>query len=578
MQIKTVLGKILKKRAENFKKEDLNNKIDADLLILELICSRIQNPNQIESYLNPKSKNSLKNPKNLKDFESSIEFIFKAIETNKKMLIFGDYDVDGTISTAILIYFFRQINFTNYEFFIPNRFKHGYGLTKKAIEDIPNLKNIDILIILDCGTSSIEEISYIKNTFNIDTIVIDHHKSNETLPQAKGIINPNRFGELCENEFKDLSASGVLFFFLLILNRKFQKSDENILNLLDLVAISTICDVMPLIKINRFFVNSGLKKINENSRKSIFWIKEFLNSKEINAGDIGFKIGPLINAGGRIEDANLSVKLLTSEDKNECFQIFNKLKAFNEERKEIENEILKEIKLQEELINYQILEYGFVFLYNKNWHEGLVGIISSRIKDKYNRVAIIGFLNENTVKCSARSIENIDIGQNILELKTLNLIINGGGHKMAGGLSFFEENYSKIFQHLSKNIKILNEEYQKIKNMYFDLEVSLASLDVKLVKNLKILEPYGIYNPKPVFLIKNIKVKYYEILKEKYLKLIITDGFTVKNAICFNAFETDMFNILMKDIKIDILVNLDINFYKENESLSIQILDCLLKK
>ena len=522
----------------------LSQKKNINPLLAKLLLIRKINSDEISNYLKPNIANNIPNPFLLKDMEKSVDRVILAIRNKEKIGIIADYDVDGSTSASILYKFLK--NFTNDIFIkVPNRLSEGYGPNFRIMDDFLE-KNIDLIFSLDCGTSSFNIIDN-KKYSNIDVIVIDHHLSEPTMPDVFSIINPNRFDE--DSDYVDLAAVGVTYLFLMALRKKMRKigyfneiNEPNLLYLLDLVALGTVCDVVNLSSYNRVFVSMGLDLINKRKNTAISKILDNSNiNKTPNAGDIGYLIGPQLNAASRVDDSSLPYKLLISKSIDEIDKISRKLILLNEKRKLIENNVYEDALLQAEKQTNE----NFILVYGNDWHNGVLGIIASRLINKFNKPTIvISFINSIGVG-SARSIKSIDLGNLILNAKNENIINGGGGHKMAAGLQINKNQLSVFINFLKKNINFLPINIFQKKEI-FDLEISSDEINNDLLSILELMEPFGSGNSEPKFIIKDIKIDHINTLKNKHLLLIFHNnlGSTIKG-ICFNCVGTFLGDYLL---------------------------------
>ena len=378
--------------------------------------------------------------------QNAIDRTYKALLKNEIIGIFGDYDVDGATSTALLSRYFLSIN-RKIETYIPDRKKEGYGPSVNGFNNLMS-RGAKIIFTVDCGTLSFEPVSLAQKS-NIDVIILDHHQSDINIPKACAVINPNRHDD--NSKLNYLCAAGVCFMYLVALNKKLREKnwfiennilEPNILNLLDLVSLGTVCDVVPLIGLNRAIVKQGLKVLKKRTNLGLKTLYDLCKIKsQPSTFDLGYILGPRINAGGRVGRSSHGAELLTSEDPSKAYRIASDLEKYNTERKSIE-------MLLSEEVNDQVKKYyndPVLVLSNKNWHEGIIGIVASRIKDKYCKPTIIISIENNKGKGSARSILGFDIGTLIIKSVQLNILEKGGGHKMAGGF-VIEENKIELFR------------------------------------------------------------------------------------------------------------------------------------
>jgi len=512
-------------------KYSLNN------IVAKLISIRKKNIKNIELYLNPKIKNLLPNPFHLKDMNAAVNRTYKSILKNDGIGIFGDYDVDGATSTALLSTYFKSIKQKFYTY-IPDRKNEGYGPNIKAFEKLIKLGS-KIIFTVDCGTLSYKPIEYAQNK-NIDIIILDHHQSDIKLPNACALINPNRFDET--SELKYLCAAGVCFVFLIALNIKLRESkwflnnnieEPNILNFLDLVSLGTVCDVVPLVDLNRAIVKQGLKIIKQRSNLGLKTLYDLCKiESQPSTHDLGFKLGPRINAGGRVGKSSHGAELLISEDPTRAYKIASDLDRFNKERQTIEHFLVEQVDSKaKKLDNYPVL-----VLYGENWHEGVIGIVAARMKEKYNKPTIIISLNGLMGKGSARSIVGFDIGSNIIKAVQSGILIKGGGHKMAGGFSIKKNKLTEFEDFIIKNYEKTKLDVSKGMNLYLDSTIAPSALNEDFYNKINILAPFGSGNNEPKFMIENLNLINSQIVGLKHIKAILKgrDG-TVFNTFTANA-------------------------------------------
>ena len=578
MSLISVLGKkwVLRK----FNNEDINffkENFFLDTTVSKLLSIRGIPKNEVELFLNPSLKNILPNPNILKDMDTATDRAFNSIREGEPIGIFGDYDVDGASSTALLGNFFKEIKH-KYEIYIPDRKTEGYGPTIKGLKKLIDLKT-KLIFTVDCGTMSFEPIEY-ANSIKTDIIVLDHHQSELKLPNAYSIVNPNRLDD--KSNLNYLSAVGVCFMFLISLNKKLREkgwfkknriNEPNLLNFLDLVSLGTICDVVPLIGLNRALVKQGLKVLNLKKNLGLKTLFDICNiESNLSTYHLGYMIGPRINAGGRVGKSSHGANLLLTSDPKQLFKIANELEQFNNERKLLEANLLSLV------LNSSTDEKDepVLILSGENWHEGIIGIIASRIKDKFNKPTIIISFKDGIGKASARSVVGFDIGSIIISAVNDNLLIKGGGHKMAGGFSVSKDklNELKIF-FFKKFEKYKKENYDKEKT-YIDTEISASAINLKFYENIQKLAPFGSGNPEPKFIIENLKVIKSKIVGEKHVKSILSakDGSSV-SSICFNCVDNQMGQFLINNNKdfFNMAGKLSLNNWKGKENVEFIIDD-----
>ncbi len=528
---------------ENFSLDELTSK---------LLSIRNIKKEDAQAFLNPSIKNFLPNPEIINDMKKSAKRTIHAISQNHKIGIFGDYDVDGASATALLANFFKSINIP-YEIYIPDRKKEGYGPSTESFKKLID-SGTKLIFTVDCGTLSFEAIDYAFKK-NIDVIVLDHHQSEVNLPKAFSIVNPNRLDD--KSDLKYLCAAGVTFMFLISLNKELRLTDwfnkskitePNLLEYLDLVALGTICDVVPLVGLNRAIVSQGLKILKSKKNlglKTLFDICK-IQSKP-NTYHIGYQLGPRINAGGRVGKSSHGANLLISNNPKDVFKIASELDLFNKERQILEKDLMN--KILKNLGNKT--HESVLVIFGKNWHEGVIGIVASRIKDKFNKPVIIISLDDSGIgKASARSIVGFDMGSVIISAVQENILIKGGGHKMAGGFTIKTENVEKFKKFILKKFERLSNTNTNVKPLYLDSIIAPTALNVEFYNKVNTLAPFGSGNPEPKFVLENMRSINNKIINEKHIKSVLLglDGSTVKS-IAFNCVENEIGAYLLKKDK-----------------------------
>jgi len=512
----------------------LSQKFELPLIVGKLLSIRKIKEENIDFFLNPNINQHVPNPSKIKDMSLATERVVEAIKKNQKIGIIADYDVDGSTSASILYKFLKNYN-SSIILKIPNRLVDGYGPNLKLMREM-QLQNIDLLFTLDCGTTSNNIIDN-EEFQKIDVIVIDHHLSKFELPRVHSIINPNRFDD--KSDYKQMAAVGVTFLFLMSLRKELRnhnlfnnKKEPNLLSYLDLVALGTVCDVVELKQFNRLFVLKGLELIHKRYHKGI---SKLIDNSKINSPpssqDLGYIVGPQINAASRIDDSTLASKLLITNDTEQIEIISRKLYLFNEKRKLIESQILEKATKQAEIKQNS----KYILVYGENWHQGVLGIVASKLLNIYNKpVIVLSFLNTFGVG-SARSIDGVDLGSIILNAKIKGLIIEGGGHAMAAGLKLNYKDLENFKNYLDESFKLYEQHvFEKIIN--FDLIISVNDLNLNLLDSLEKLQPYGKGNPEPYFIISDLKIDSIKILKNKHILIFFENDLGNKiKGICFNS-------------------------------------------
>jgi single-stranded-DNA-specific exonuclease len=526
----------------------LKDNFSLDEITSKLLSIRKIKRDEVNSFLNPSIKNFLPNPNDLADMVKTSVRTLEAVEKKEKIGIFGDYDVDGATSTALLGKYFSELKIS-YEIYIPDRRKEGYGPSVKSFEELIK-KGVKIIFTVDCGTLSFKAIDYAKKN-NIDVIVLDHHQSEVNLPNAYSVVNPNRLDD--KSNLQYLCAAGVTFMFLVSMNRILRSekwfinneiNEPNLINYLDLVSLGTVCDVVPLIGLNRAMVKQGLKilKLKKN-----LGLKTLLDICRIESNPsiyhLGYMLGPRINAGGRVGKCSHGANLLLESDPKNVFKLATELDKYNKERQILEKELLQ--KILNETKDYS--KDPVLILSGKNWHEGVIGIVAARLKDKFNKPVIIISIKNDIGKASARSIVGFDIGSIIIAANQEKILLKGGGHKMAGGFSIKIENINIFKDFIFRKFKNINEDLSKERPLYLDSIISVTAVNLDFYNKVNLLAPFGSGNPEPKFIIENLKTVNSKVVGEKHIKsvLIGQDGTSLKS-IAFNAIEADLGAYLLK--------------------------------
>lgn len=526
-------------------------------LVSRLLAMKNIHFNSVENYLNPKLRNLLKNPYHLCDMDKAVKTIYDAIIKKKHICIYGDYDVDGATSTALMIKFFKAIN-VNTIFYIPDRMDEGYGLSIDAVKFLKK-KGVDLIITVDCGISCHEAVDY-ANELGINVVITDHHLGSNKLPNAKAVVNPNRLDE--ESEYKYLAGVGVAFMVCIAINSYLRESkyykinkinEPNLLVYLDLVALGTICDVMPLVGINRALVKQGLEVFKKRKNVGLAALADQVKIEEINdTYHLGYMIGPRINACGRVGNVNIGSKLLSCDDINEARILAKELDDFNTERQTIEKNILN--KAVEKIETKGLASENFIFLIGESWHEGVIGIIASRLKDRYGKPTFIISSNGKEGKASCRSIDSsIDIGSVIIEAKEKKLLLTGGGHAMAGGFTFEINKTEELKNFIKNRLNSKIEKFLSINEKEYDLCLDCNDISLKLVQDIELIGPYGAGNHKPKIMIENVSIVNIKPFgkSEEHLRLIVVSNNKYKpTSLIVNVFrvkkEDAIYQIIMK--------------------------------
>lgn len=499
-----------------------------------LINRRMSAPSEVRRFLYPSLKD-LHNPFLLKDIEKGVNRLIEAILKGERIAVYGDYDADGITSIVVLVKFLQDIQ-QSVTYYIPDRIKEGYGLNKNAIDTIKN-DRVSLIITVDCGITDTEEIAYAASQ-GIDTIILDHHEVPDILPDAVAAIDP--FRDDCSFPFKHLAGVGIVFNFLIALRGALRnigfwnnKPYPNLKEYLDLVALGTIGDISPLIDENRIFAKIGLEIINEGRRIGIRALKEKcgIELNTVGAQDASFKLIPRINAAGRVGSPNDAVKLLLTEDPEEARRLASVLDMNNRERQEIERNILNEI-LERIKARYGKEDIKSIVLASPQWHPGVIGIVASKLVDRYYRPAILISLKDGVGKGSGRSIAEFNLYQGLKE-KCDSFLLSYGGHRYAAGISIEEENIKEFSFALDDAIVNDLDLPKLMPRTNVDSYCNLNDIDYDLISQIEMLEPFGNMNPEPILCVENIKVASLTTVGNNHLRMVLNDSSVSQKSIWF---------------------------------------------
>ncbi|UCD06346.1 MAG: single-stranded-DNA-specific exonuclease RecJ [candidate division WOR-3 bacterium] len=530
--------------------------------IVQILQNRgYKTPQAIEKFFAP-SLSDLHDPFLLHDMEKAVTRINRAIGKKEKVLIHGDYDTDGITGTALLVRNLRKFGL-DVQHYIPHRIEEGYGLSSSGINRAIEEK-CTLMITVDCGSGAINEIAR-ANSHNIDVIVCDHHQPKDNLPDALAIINPKLPGS--KYPFKELAGVGVAFKLLAALQHRTGKPMEDLYIDLDLVALGTVVDVVPLVEENRILAKYGMKRILRSTKKGIqALLKETGISKELNSYHLSFIIGPRINACGRLHDAKIALELLLTEDMPHALKLAHSLTVDNEERKKIQDEmyanavsIMKEENRDKDRI---------IVLAGDDWHEGVLGIVASRIATENFRPTIILTMKQDTAKGSARSIPGFDITEAI---GTCSALLNKfGGHTQAAGLEMNQDNLERFRTCINEHAQNLDA-WVFEKQSYYDARLGLDEITSELVHFLKYFEPTGIANPQPVFLSENLEVVGVpRVIGTNHLKISLRQGKKVFPAIAFERAD-EILGIEIGKTRVNCLYSLAEDSYLGKKKTSLKV-------
>ncbi|KIC42164.1 recombinase RecJ [Ruegeria sp. ANG-R] len=493
---------------------------------------------EARGFLEPKLKELLPDPRSMKDMEVAATRFLEAVRNRQKIAVFADYDVDGGSSAALLLVWLRQMGLAA-TLYVPDRIDEGYGPNIPAMRELAS--SHDLIICVDCGTLSHEPIAAAKGA---DVIVLDHHLGGETLPDCVAVVNPNR-----QDESGDLGyfcAAAVVFLMLVEAGRQLREAGAkgpDLMAMLDLVALATVADVAPLIEANRALVRQGLKVMAQRQRPGLVALSDVARMDTApNSYHLGFLLGPRVNAGGRIGQADLGARLLSTDSVTEAEALSERLDALNSERREIENTVRAAALAQ---ADERGLDAPLVWAAGDGWHPGVVGIVASRLKETANRPAVvIGFDGEEG-KGSGRSVSGVDLGASIQRLASEGLLVKGGGHKMAAGLTVMRDQLEPAMARLSELLAKQGAGQSGPADLKLDGALMPGAARVDLIEQIDQAGPFGAGAPAPRYALPDLQVRFAKRVGESHLKLSLSDGMSGGlDAIAFGAFDGPLGNRL----------------------------------
>lgn len=538
-------------------------------ILSRIVAARTNSLEEADHFLSPSIKHQLPDPFHLHDMNKAVDRIIQAIEQQEVITIYGDYDVDGATSTALFTRFFAMLG-VKVSFYIPDRIVEGYGPNTEAFMKL-HQQGTQLIITVDCGTVSHEPITAATQA-GTDVIVIDHHIGTDDLPPATAIVNPNRLDE--NSPYRNLAAVGVSFLVCVALCTRLKEQGffakhpaPDLLSLLDIVALGTVCDVMTLTGLNRAFVSQGLKVMAQRKNLGLRTLSDVARlDASPSCYHLGFVLGPRINAGGRVGKADLGSTLLTTHDPMEAKAIALELDRLNAERKTIESLVLDEAIAQVEQRGHNA---PLLLVRGEGWHPGVIGIVASRLKEKYHKPAAVIAIENGIGKASARSVAGLDLGALVVHAKQLGHLVAGGGHSMAAGFTVEADKIDILEQFLCNQCEKQVATYQQERALEIDAVLSISSVNVALAQSLDVASPFGVGNPSPRIVISQCYLIKADILKEEHVRCIFGHdqsggtGGSLK-AMMFRAMETPLGDILLnaKGKRMDIAGQIKLNHWQ----------------
>jgi single-stranded-DNA-specific exonuclease len=545
----------------------MSQKLGIPDLLARVLVGRGVTPESAEDFLNPSLRTSMPDPSHLHDMDKAVARLVQAVERGETIGVFGDYDVDGATSSALLCRYLHAIGVAC-ETYIPDRMKEGYGPNTPAFLWLKE-QGVSLVVTVDCGAVSFEPIAAAKAA-GLDVIVLDHHMGAAQLPEAVAVVNPNRLDETSPCRY--LAAVGVTFLTLVALNRALREAgffgdesekspspagegamhpprlavkEPNLLEFLDLVALGTICDVVPLIGLNRALVKQGLQVM---ARKQNIGIRALFDAARLDESPTtyhaGFILGPRINAGGRVGESSLGLQILTTTDADEAARLAEKLSLYNAERQAIEATVQEDaLALAERQDNRAVL-----LVAKEGWHEGVIGIVAGRLKDKFHRPTAVVAFRDGIGKGSARSVPGVDLGAAIAAARTEGLLIAGGGHAMAAGFSVAQEKFNAFHDFLEARLGRDAEQYRHQRTLSVDACLNPDAVSLELPDIIAQAGPFGTANPTPRFVLAHCRIMAVDVLKDTHLRVTLaceSRKGTRTSAMAFRAVGTPLGDMLL---------------------------------
>lgn len=507
-------------------------------IVARILAGRGIGLEEAERFLAPSLKQALPDPSVLTDMDRAVERLARALENGEQVAVFGDYDVDGATSSALLIRYFRKLG-RDLQLYVPDRMLEGYGPNTGAMQRL-RAQGVDLVVTVDCGIAAFEPLAAARE-IGLEVIVVDHHQAQPALPEAAAVVNPNRLDD--DSGLGTLAAVGVVFLLLIALNRRLRQSgwfagegsEPDLLRLLDLVALGTVCDVAPLTGLNRVLVAQGLKVIAARRNAGIAALADQARVKQRpGAGDLGFQLGPRVNAGGRVGRADLGARLLASDDPQEAAVLAEQLDGYNQERQAIEAEVLRQAQAQAE--GQGGTDGPLILVGDEGWHAGVVGIVAGRLKDRYNRPTIVISYDGRLGKGSGRSVPGVDLGAAITAARQAGLLEGGGGHAMAAGLSLQRDRETALGEFLSARIAASLGETPGPGDLRLDGALAPGGATRSLCETIQAAGPFGVGHAEPRFALPDVTVAKADRVGTNHVRLFLRgrDGGRLK-AIAFRV-------------------------------------------
>lgn len=578
----SILGqKWLYQTADEKEIEFLKQQLGLPYALCRILVARGVSAENAENFLNPKIQKLMPDPSCLKDMDKTASFLADVVENKEKTGIIGDYDVDGATSSALLKKYLAFFGI-DVVVHIPER-DEGYGPNKAAFDEF-EASGIRAVVTTDCGTTAFDALEEAVNR-GFKIAVIDHHEAETRLPKVLAVVNPKRLDEKNDYPYlRFLAAVGVVFLVLAATNRELTKrgffenhEKPDLMSMLDLVALGTVCDVVPLLGLNRAYVTQGLKIISQRSNLGLTTLIDNAGVHERpTTYHLGYVLGPRINAGGRVGVASIGHKLLCTDSPQEALELAKQLNEFNVMRKDIEAHVLTEAIEQ---IEKAPSKYPIAFAFNRGWHQGVVGIVAGKLKERYHVPSFVMSVEEDEVKGSARSVTGVDLGALIMCAKEKGVIKNGGGHMMAAGFSLDESKIEDFRTFVGEYIKSKLPDEELVPTIFFDAVLSFEGATLDLAEKFNMLAPFGADNPEPKVVLENIKIIKPTVVGDGHVRCAIKADCASGSlkAICFKCVDNALGAALLnaEDKHFDALGTLRVDEWMSNKTIQFTIEDLM---
>ncbi len=550
--------------------------------ISRLLAARDVGLDAVGDFLEPTLRKFLPDPSHLKDMDAAVARLVRAVRTGERIVVFGDYDVDGATSSALLLRFFRAVG-GNIGVYIPDRRKEGYGPNAPALLKIRE-EGAQVVVTVDCGITAFEPLAEAKRA-GLDLIVIDHHMAEIALPEAVAVVDPNRLDD--ESPHKHMAAVGVAFLLAVGVNRALREAgwygtsrpEPDLRQWLDLVALGTVCDVVPLLGVNRALVRAGLQVMAQRRNVGLTALADVARLKEApEAYHLGFLLGPRVNAGGRVGQADLGARLLSSDDPHEVGALAVRLDEFNAERRAIERDVLDQAITRIEAL------YGpdrsslpsALLVESEGWHVGVIGIVASRLVERYGRPAFVVGMDGALGKGSGRSVRGVDLGAAVIAARQAGLLVNGGGHAMAAGLTVARDSLPELTRFLDERIAPQLGAAPPVRELGIDAALAPAAATAELVSMIERAGPFGAGNAQPRFALTGVRVSYAQPVGEGHVRCTLVGAERGRvDAIAFRANQSALGPALMDSARpvLHVAGSLKIDRFGGRETVRLQIDD-----